>query len=305
MANNPSPLLGASEDGHRERDRPSSQHSTISSHSRQARASQHSDESTPLLSRETEDHENGYTPGNGGASSGAATSLRSLQEGGHHKGKKRRRWPTIIALSTMGLLVVAILGLGFAAPAVVEEYAKQAAVFEPTDLSIDSFTSSGVKARVKGDFMLDASKVQKKPVRDLGRFGTWIARAVESKPSSVKVYLPEYGDVLLGSASVPSVVVDIRDRHRTHIDILADLEPGDVEGIRRIANDWIDGRLGQLRIKGEADVSLKSGIIGLGTQSISRTLLFKGQSSPVDGVQPALRFFTLYHNSLTQWFCRP
>ena len=172
--------------------------------------------------------------------------------------------------------MVAILGLGFAAPAIVEEYAKQAAVFEPTDLSIDSFTASGVKARIKGDFMLDATRVQKKSVRDLGRFGTWLARAVESKSAKVRVYLPEYGGALLGTASVPPVVVDIRDRRTTYIDILVDLEPGDVDGVRRVANDWIDGRLGQLRIKGETEVDLKSGIFGLGTQSLSETLLFKG-----------------------------
>ena len=271
-----SPQLGGSDDGHGRPNRPRSQRSKRSSHTRQLEASVHSDESTPLLSRGDEEHGNGYTQANGEGSLEAPASPRSLHDSEQHEEKGRRRWPTIVALSTLGLAVVAILGLGFAAPTIVEEYAKQAAVFEPTDLSIDSFTASGVKARIKGDFMLDATRVQKKSVRDLGRFGTWLARAVESKSAKVRVYLPEYGDVLLGTASVPPVVVDIRDRRTTSIDILVDLEPGDVDGVRRIANDWIDGRLGQLRIKGEAEVDLKSGIFGLGTQSLSETLLFKG-----------------------------
>ena len=182
-----------------------------------------------------------------------------------------------MALSLLSAVVIVILGLGFAAPAVVEEYAKEAVVFEPTDLSIDSFTTSGVKARIRGNFRLDAAKVQKKPVRDLGRAGTWIARAVESRPSYVKVTLPEYDDILLGTALVPSLVVDIRDGHTTYVDFTADLEPGDADGIRRIANDWIDGRLGQLRVQGKANVALKSGIFSLGTQTFSQTLEFKGE----------------------------
>ncbi|MCJ1231953.1 hypothetical protein MMC12_008633, partial [Toensbergia leucococca] len=68
--------------------------------------------------------------------------------------------------------------------------------------------------------------------------------------------------------------------HTTHIDFLSDLVPGDIDGIRRIANDWLEGRLGQLRVKGVAKVALKSGIFSLGTQSLSQSLLFEGQDLP-------------------------
>lgn len=176
----------------------------------------------------------------------------------------------------MCLVVVLILALGFAVPAVIEEYAKQAAVFKPTDLSIDSFTTSGVKARIKGDFLLDGSRVAKKSVRDLGRAGTWIAKAVEAKPSNVTVYLPEYENVILGTADIPSVIVAIRDGETTPIDMVVNLEPGDAEAFRRIANEWIDGKLDELTVMGKADVPLKSGIFSLGTQTISESLTFKG-----------------------------
>ena len=242
----------------------------VAAHSIHSPASTRSDESTPLLSRE----QNGQAHDN---TSPATRSIQSLEdEVGDSKSKIQRRWPTIVALSVLSAVVLVILGLGFAAPAVVEEYAKAATVFEPTDLSIDSFTTSGVRARIKGKFRLDGSRVEKKSVRDLGRAGTWIARAVESRESRVKVYLPEYDNILLGTATVPPITVDIRDGHITPIDFLTDLEPGDVDGIRRIANDWIDGRLGSLRVQGQADVPLKSGIFNLGTQSITETLLFKG-----------------------------
>lgn len=114
-------------------------------------------------------------------------------------------------------------------------------------------------------------------MRDLGRAGTWIAKAVESKQSRVKVVLPEYDNLLLGTANVPPIVVDIRDGHTTHLDFQSDLAAGDLDGIRRMANDWLEGRIGDLNVRGVAEVPLKSGIFGLGTQNIVETITFKGE----------------------------
>jgi hypothetical protein len=267
MSDNPSsPLLGSS-------DRPRSDHS------------HHSDEShedTPLLSR------SGDTPRYDGAEneddertpSPAATSLRSLQNGhGSTKSTKSgRRWPTVVAVVVLGLVVLGIIAGAFFAPAIVEEYAKEALVIEPTNLSIDSFTANGVKVKVQALFRMDASRVKNKHVRNIGRFGTWIARAVESQESKVEVYLPEYGNILVGTAAVPRIVVDIRNGHTTAIDFPTYLEPGDLEGIRQVANEWLEGRLDQIRVLGKADVGLKTGLIPLGTQSISESLVFEGQS---------------------------
>jgi hypothetical protein len=89
---------------------------------------------------------------------------------------------------------------------------------------------------------MDASRVKNEHVRNLGLFGTWIAKKVESKESKVEVYLPEYGNILVGTAAVPRVVVDIQNGHITPIDFLAELTPGDMDGIRQVANDWLEGR---------------------------------------------------------------
>lgn len=260
-------------------DRPASTHSSRSASTRHSKASKASEESTPLLSRQDDDEPVSYNTGlPNGQASPAAASLLSIQEQDVHdgSGKGQRRWATIFSLSILSVLVIAILGLGFAAPAVVEEYAKEALVVEPTRVSIDSFTATGVRARIQGSFVLDGSRVHKKSVRDLGRAGTWIARRVESGESEVKVYLPEYGNLLLGTAVVPRIEVDIRDGHYNHIDFLTDLEPGDIKGLRKIANDWLDGRLGSLHVKGIASVPLKSGIFKLGTKTLSQSILFKG-----------------------------
>ena len=288
--NQTSPLLGGASAEQDRPNRPSSRKSKASALSLRSNHSKDLEESTPLLSQEGH-RDYGDAPIHDQSNSPAASSLRSLQSGGSIKGNKSTRWPTVFALTFLGTLVVVILCIGFAAPAIVEQYAKQAMVFEPTDLSIDSFTSTGVRARIQGDFTLDGSRVEKKSVRDLGRAGTWIAKAVESRQSKVEVYLPEYDNLLLGTADVPPIIVDIRDGHTTHMDFLCDLQAGDLEGVRRMAMDWVAGRLGQLSVRGVAEVPLKSGIFSLGTQSLVQTMTFSSKppmDSPLKRV--ALRF---------------
>lgn len=190
------------------------------------------------------------------------------------------RWPTYVSLAALTACVLGILIFAFAAPAVVKRYAEEAAVFKPTGLSIDSITLKGIRARVQGDFVLDSSRVPRKHVRGFGRFATWIAREVETGQSEVRVYLPEYGNVPIGTASIPSIKVNIRDGHTNHVDFLADLAAGDIRGMRSVAIDWLEGRLGHLRIKGMATTHLKTGLLSLGMQTVSYTLTFEGLSLP-------------------------
>jgi len=177
-------------------------------------------------------------------------------------------------------MAILIMVFAFLAPNVVEEYATKAIVFEPTSMGIESFTSSGVRARIRGTFGMDASRVEKKTIRDFGRFGTWFAREAETGEAYVEVSLPEYGNIIIGTAAVPPVKVDIRNGHRTGVDFVTDLTPGDKEGIRRIANDWIEGRLGLLRVLGKARVPVKSGIFSLGTQTVKQEMTFAKGDAP-------------------------
>ncbi|KAI9815062.1 MAG: hypothetical protein M1827_002905 [Pycnora praestabilis] len=279
MSGNPaSPLLGEGEASNIER--PASKKSSQSLRSKTSKRSVNSTEFTPLLSRDDDHRCDDDEQPNGAVSSQAASSLQSLHDRSDRKDPRARRWPTVIALTTLSVVVIIVMVTGFFVPAVVEQYAMQAMVFEPTNLSIDSFTTTGVRARVQGTFELDASRVKKSAVRNVGRAGTWVARQIESGKSNVDVYLPEYGNVLLGTAAIPQILVNIRNGHTTYIDFLTDLEPGDINGIRRVANDWLDGRLGQLRVQGKADVAFKSGIFHLGTQTISESLVFEGQDLP-------------------------
>lgn len=229
-------------------------------------------ETSPLLPHNQAENNDQSQPPRGSA----ATLLRSLS----HSKSGKRRWPSLIALLVLCIVAVLIIVFAFVAPSAVEQYAQKAVVFEPTSLSIDSFLEDGVRARVQGEFRMDSSRVKKKSVRDLGKFCTWIASEVETGTSEMEVSLPEYGNVVLGKAKIPPIRVSIRDGHSTKVDFLSDLQPGDVDGIRRIANDWIDGRLGQLRVLGKAKVPLKSGILGLGKQMIQQELLFANDDIP-------------------------
>lgn len=226
-------------------------------------------ESTPLLHRRDDDLTTYGTERRASTASGA--------EDGPPRKRSRVPWPTVVSLAllTMGILV--ILVFAFAAPAVVKEYAQEAAVFKPTALSIDSTTPDGVRARVQGDFVMDAGQVKSSSMRNFGRFATWIAREVETGQSDVDVYLPEYGNVLVGNAALPSIKVNIRNGHHNHVDFLTDLTAGDVKRLHAIAMDWIEGRLGRLSIKGRATLHLKTGLISLGTQIITDTVTFEGQ----------------------------
>jgi hypothetical protein len=191
---------------------------------------------------------------------------------------KSIRWPSIIAMIVLALLALAVMILAFIVPTAVEEYAKQAIVLEPTNLSLESITANGIRARIQANFRLDAQRVTNEHVRRVGRAATWVVGELGTKETQINVYLPEYGNVLLGTAGVPPLRVSIVDGRNNAVDFVADLAPGDADGIRTIANEWLEGRLSTVRVRGQADVQLKAGIIPLGTHSIVESLTFEGQS---------------------------
>ena len=234
-------------------------------------------ESTPLLRRGND------LPRYGGeeqpTSSSPAASHHSLLHEATYEVKGRPRWPLLLAIALLALAAVAIVASGFVVPSVVKEYAQEAAVFTPKEFSIESTTRIGVRARIKGEFRLDSSRVQKQSVRNIGRFVTGIARMVETSESEAQVYLPEYGNVFVGTASLPPVKLKIGDGQVNFVDILTDLRPGDVAGLRRVANDWLEGRIGQLRLKGTVTFMLKSGLLSLGSQVLSDIVSFDGKFS--------------------------
>ncbi|KAK1720084.1 uncharacterized protein CLUP02_01165 [Colletotrichum lupini] len=194
--------------------------------------------------------------------------------------KSSVRWASVISITVLILLVFGIMAGCFFVPSAVQEYAKQAAVVEPTNLALESITTDGVRARVQANFKLDGSRVQDTTSRRIGKFATWIVRQLGTEQTKVGVFLPEYDDALLGTAVVPPLTISIVDGQTTVIDFIAELSPGDAEAYRKIANEWLDGKLDQLKVLGKANIPLKSGILPLGTHSVSEVLVFEANQIP-------------------------
>lgn len=263
--------------------RPASQKSTRSSRSRQSQTSSRTTEQTPLLLNDDRDDGSDHGDANPDRSPAQARLLRSLSASSASGPSKtplwKRRWPSILALVLLCLVAIGIM-LGFLASAGIEEYAMQAADFKPTKLALDGLTDHGARVHIEGDFSMDASRVKKQSVRSVGRFGTWFAREAETGPMDADVYLPEYGDVLLGTARIPGIKVNIRNGHTTHLSFVAVVQPGSTEGIRSLAHDYLDGQLQQVRLRAKAEVPVRSGIIKLGKQIVEHSMVFHSGDVP-------------------------
>lgn len=242
-----------------------------------------SSESTPLLAGSSNtpryDGDENVTPERDDAANGTRThaaassdtsSIRSIK-------KSTRRWPSYIAASILALLIIAIAILAFIVPDAVQEYSEQAAVIEPTNLSLESITASGVRARIQGNFRLDSSRVANDHVRRIGSTALWFAGQLGSEETKITVRLPDYENIVLGSAVIPPLVLGLRQGEVTQLDFVTDLTTGDINAVRTIANEWLEGRLNSLRLKGVADLTLKSGLVPLGTHTVTDTVVFEGQ----------------------------
>jgi hypothetical protein len=256
---------------------PSSRPASKKSH--RSERSNHSSEATPLLARDNDPEEEGdYEAPH---ETQAESSLRrSLLDGTAARGAKsaiRKRWPSLVALLILCLVAILILVFAFVAPRAVEQYAREAATFEPSRLSIDSFTETGIRARIEGEFYMDPSKVGSKSSRDFGKFATYIAHKAKTSKTKVYVRLPEYSDAVFGSAELPAVKVSLRAGEKTKIDILSDIAPGSKDPIRRVAKDWLDGNINKLKVQATANVKISSGAIHLSGHDIVEELVFHSE----------------------------
>ncbi|KAL2135641.1 hypothetical protein VTI74DRAFT_7591 [Chaetomium olivicolor] len=252
-----------------------------SSKARDGREPEDTVESTPLLSSSAPTRR--YDGERDDAHHSDAASLAS-----HHSdatstksGKpKSIRWPSVVAMIVLSSFALAVMILAFIVPAAVEEYAKQATVLEPTNLSLVSITSNGVRARIQANFRLEAQRVASSHVRRIGKAATWLVGELGTEEMKINVFLPDYDNTLLGTAGVPPLRVSIVDGRNNAVDFVADLIPGDAEGIRMIANEFLEGRLNTVRIRGQTDIQLRAGIIPLGTHPIAESLTFEGSKLP-------------------------
>lgn len=242
-------------------------------------------EATPLLARSTsmaryDGDQSSVKDATPAEDLQAAASARSSSISSSIRLKRASRLglPSIIACTILITLIIVIMLGAFFVPAAVEEYAKQAAVLEPTNLSLESITATGVQARVRANFRLDGSRVEQDMSRRIGRVATWVVGKLGTDETLVSVYLPEHENILLGTAALPPLTIDVVDGHSTAVDIITELALGDADGIRMVANTWLDGKLDRVRLVGKADISLRSGGIPLGTHGVVESFIVEGQA---------------------------
>jgi hypothetical protein len=240
-------------------------------------------ESTPLLadrSADADDADSNADATEDGDNAPQQSSWRFWSRGSKDKPASKWPWPSIIAITVLGILVIFIIILGFLVPPAVKQYAETAAVLEPTNLSLESITSEGVRVRVQANFRLDASRVHDDSTRRIGKFATSIVRKLQLGESTVHVSLPHYDNALIGSAVVPPLTVSLVDGSKTFMNFVTDLTPGDAEKIRSIANDWLEGRLEQLKLTGATTLNVKSGILPLGNHDIVESFVLEAGDVP-------------------------
>ncbi|VTO93188.1 unnamed protein product [Fusarium graminearum] len=240
-------------------------------------------ESSPLLNRTDDDQNADVTENDGDSEPSSQPQFPGWSfwpRRNKSSTKSSWRWPSIIAMIILGIIVILIIILGFLVPPAVKEYAEKAAVVEPTNLSIENITSDGIRARIRAKVYLDGSRVDNKNSRRIGKAVTGIMRKLETKETTVNVYLPDYADALAGTAVIPPLVVDIVNGHTNELDFVAEVNPGDAEHIRKIANDWLDGNLNKLKVVGKTKVHLQSGVFPLGSHDVAESMVFEANEIP-------------------------
>ncbi|KAF3924313.1 hypothetical protein ABW21_db0207889 [Orbilia brochopaga] len=195
----------------------------------------------------------------------------------HERGKSRQRSPLalLIALGLLCSLMVLILLLGFLLPEAAQEYAKQAAEVQFQSLSVDSFAANAVRIRIQARVAIDATRVNTPLSRGVGILVGSVARKIRIGSSEATLYLPDYPDGVLGTASFPDFAINLGNGQVTDIDLICDVVPGSIDGIKPALGDYLAGQIHSLRVQVESDVPLSSGIIALGTHKIIEEVILK------------------------------
>ncbi|OAA76197.1 hypothetical protein LEL_05881 [Akanthomyces lecanii RCEF 1005] len=233
-------------------------------------------ESEPLLAADSNAADTSY--GSQTVTSDASSDAPSSQAPA--KPKSKRRWPSLVAMVLLGAVVITVIVLGFIVPPAVQTYIEKSVVLEPTSLALDSLSFTGIKARVQGNFRMDASRVEDATARRIGRIAMSIMRTVGAEQTHIKLYVPGYGDAMVGSAMVPPLNLNLVDGQNTFIDVVADMKLGDNASIRKIVNDWLTGKISELEVRSATALQLKSGIIPLGTHDIVETMVLEAKDAP-------------------------
>lgn len=172
--------------------------------------------------------------------------------------------------------MVTTLAVGLLGPSATARYAREAMILDISNLSVESFTDRGARVLIQAKVTIDAKRVDNHAFRTFGIMGGWLARKVSTGESKISIYLPDYGKSVLVTATTPATDLGIQNGQITLIDYVSEVETCSLEILQSVANDYLNGGLGFIRVRGEANLALKSGILGFGTQKRIIEMAFEG-----------------------------
>lgn len=152
--------------------------------------------------------------------------------------------------------------------------------FDINSIGVDSFTDKGVKLAVQAKINVDARRVKSWGVRTLGKIGTYVVGHVTVKEFDVRARLPDYDNAVVGTARVPGMTIDIRNGHTTSLNFVTDTQPGSVDTIRLLANDYLSGDLSSIKVMGEVDLRIRKWFLSVNPGRMTREIVLEGDFSP-------------------------
>lgn len=220
-------------------------------------------------------------PQTDGPSSQETTSPSSLPP------SKWKSWK-LIALLALVATFASIMVLGFMVPGAAQRYAEEAPDVTLEGVSVESYTKEGVNVRILGSVHFDATRVKNFDGRNVGRFAGRLLKTVKTGASDIEVFLPGYGETMVGKITVPSMAVDIRNGHTTRLNFTALVQPVSTKIVSMVLSDALMNRLKVIKATAIAKVHVKAGWFSLGKQKIVHTIVLDG---PKGGLIPVLSSF--------------
>jgi hypothetical protein len=189
----------------------------------------------------------------------------------------KRPWWSIIAIVVLLVLTVNIIVFAFVVPNAAENYASQASTYSLHNIQIQNITDTEVIIKVQANITLDASRVNSSSVRRTGLFASNFFQHVYTKPCDVALRLPKYGGAQVGLLWLPALALDIRNRHINLLNITSNFTITDESLAIQLASEYASGKSGEIRAIGDTNVSIRAGIVPLGTHHVEHELvLVKG-----------------------------
>lgn len=166
--------------------------------------------------------------------------------------------------------------MGLLGPSATAQYAREAAILDISNLSVELFTDRGARVLIQAKVTIDANRVGSRAIRTFGMMGGWLTRKVSIGESKIFIYLPDYSEGVLGTATTPATDLRIQNGQTTTIDFVSEVETCSLKILQSLASDYVNGGLGLIRVRGEANIALKSGILGFGTHKQTMEMTFEG-----------------------------